>query len=107
MVPLYFGFLVTGRLMMGHQESLPGYETFSNELMAALAVQTDGLSGLWQQTVNLFDLYGVPMLVGCVPWALIGGWISYVWTAAYLRRRQRLAAARRRARGEAEEMFKL
>jgi uncharacterized protein len=107
LVPMYFGFLVTGRILMGHQDSLPGYEIFSNELMAALAVETDGLSGFWQQSVNLFDLYGAPMLIGCVPWALIGGWVSYSWTAAYLRRRQRLAAARRRARGEAEDMFKL
>ncbi len=105
LVPLYFGFLITGRIMMGHAESLPGYASFSNELTAALAVEADGVSGFLQQTENLFDLYGVPMLLGCVPWAVFGGWISYVWTAAYLRRRQRLAAAKRRARGEAEDMF--
>lgn len=105
MVPLYYAFLVTGRVLMGHPDAVPGYQTFSDEMLAALEVEADGLGAIWQQTVNLFDLYGVPMLIGCVPWAIFGGWISYVWTAAYLRRRQRLAAAKRRARGEAEDMF--
>ena len=90
MVPLYFGFLVTGRMMMGHSESLPSYDTFAKELTSSFEVEADGLSGLWQQTVNLFDLFGTPMLVGCIPWALIGGWVGYVWTAKYLRRRRSL-----------------
>ncbi|MBT6093486.1 MAG: DUF2062 domain-containing protein [Rhodospirillaceae bacterium] len=105
LVPLYFAFLITGRIMMGHSESLPGYEDFSNELMAALAVEASGISGFWQQTLNLFDLYGVPMLIGCAPWAVIGGWLGYVWTAAYLRRRQRIAAAKRLQRGAEEDSF--
>lgn len=105
MVPLYYGFLVTGRIMMGHHDALPGYQSFSGELMAALTVEADGLKGIWLQTANLFDLYGVPMLIGCLPWALIGGWVGYIWTAAYLRRRQRRAAANRRSKGQAEDMF--
>ena len=90
MVPLYFGFLVTGRMMMGHSESLPSYETFAKELTSTFEVEADGLSGFWQQTVNLFDLFGTPMLVGCIPWAFISGWIGYVWTARYLRRHNNL-----------------
>ena len=91
MVPLYFGFLVTGRMMMGHSESLPSYDTFAKELTSTFEVEADGLTGFWQQTVNLFDLYGTPMLVGCIPWALIGGWAGYLWTAKYLRRHHSLA----------------
>ena len=90
MVPLYFGFLVTGRMIMGHSESLPSYETFTKELTSTFEVEADGLTGFWQQTVNLFDLFGTPMLVGCIPWALIGGWVGYIWTAKYLRRRRSL-----------------
>ncbi|MEK9752366.1 MAG: DUF2062 domain-containing protein [Rhodospirillaceae bacterium] len=101
--PLYYGFLVTGRIMMGHHDALPGYQTFSVELMKALEVDADGLKGFWEQTVNLFDLYGVPMLIGCIPWALIWGWIGYVWTLKYLRRRQRLAAEKRAGRNPAPE----
>lgn len=90
MVPLYFGFLVTGRMMMGHSESLPTYETFTEELTSTLEVEADGLTGFWHQTVNLFDLFGTPMLIGCVPWAIIGGWVGYIWTVKYLRRRHSL-----------------
>ena len=90
MVPLYFGFLVTGRMIMGHSESLPSYKTFAKELTSTFEVEADGLTGFWQQTVNLFDLFGTPMLVGCIPWALIGGWVGYIWTAKYLRRRRSL-----------------
>ena len=90
MVPLYFGFLVTGRMMMGHSESLPSYQTFARELTSTFEVEVDGLTGFWHRTVNLFDLYGTPMLVGCIPWALMGGWVGYIWTAKYLRRRHSL-----------------
>ena len=95
MVPLYFGFLVTGRMMMGHSESLPSYETFTKELTSTFEVEADGLTGFWQQTVNLFDLYGTPMLVGCIPWAFISGWIGYVWPAKYLRRHNDLKSTER------------
>jgi len=100
-VPLYFGFLVTGRLLMGDFDTVPGYEAFSRELMAALEVKADGMNGFWAQTRNLFELYGLPMLIGCVPWMVIGGWASYSWTDAYLYRRRRRAEEKRRARGEA------
>jgi uncharacterized protein (DUF2062 family) len=98
MVPLYFGFLVTGRVMMGAGDALPGYQTFSDELLKALQVDAEGLNAVWLQTVNLFDLYGVPMLIGCIPWALIGGWGGYVWSLVYLRRRRERAEARRHER---------
>ena len=45
MVPLYFGFLVTGRMMMGHSESLPSYDTFARELTSTFEVEADGLTG--------------------------------------------------------------
>ncbi len=101
--PLYYGFLVTGRLMMGHHDAVPGYQTFSKELSNALSVDAGGLEGFWDQTVNLFELYGVPMLIGCVPWALIWGWIGYKWTLVYLHRRRRRAAEKRALRGTAPE----
>tara|TARA_B100000686_G_scaffold274221_1_gene292182 strand:- start:46 stop:633 length:588 start_codon:yes stop_codon:yes gene_type:complete len=84
MVPLYFGFLITGRFLMGHSESFPNYDTFAIELSSTLKVEADGLSGLWQQTFNLLELYGTPMLIGCLPWALFGGWVGYAWTVKYL-----------------------
>jgi uncharacterized protein (DUF2062 family) len=100
-VPLYFGFLVTGRLLMGDFDAVPGYETFSRELMAALHVKAHGADGFWAQTRNLFELYGLPMLIGCLPWAVLGGWGGYAWTLTFLRRRRRRAEEKRRASGEA------
>ena len=37
--PIYYGFLVTGRLMLGHWDGLPRFETFAGRLDAVL--QTD------------------------------------------------------------------
>ena len=82
------GFTTNPTLM--RQAGIQNYENFAKELTSTLEVEADGLTGFWQQTVNLFDLFGTPMLVGCIPWALIGGWVGYIWTATYLRRRHSL-----------------
>ncbi|MAH85046.1 MAG: hypothetical protein CBB68_12430 [Rhodospirillaceae bacterium TMED8] len=103
-VPLYYAFLVTGRVIMGESNALPGYTTFGEELTAAMNVDSDGISALGQQLSNLFNLYGAPMLVGCLPWAVIGAWGGYIWTNAFLHRRQRILMIKRSAQGQVPDI---
>ncbi|MEC9153550.1 MAG: DUF2062 domain-containing protein [Pseudomonadota bacterium] len=99
MGPIYYAFLVTGRVMLGDADDLTGYEGFALLLSEAMATDADFLQSLWIYTVDLFRIWGIPMFVGSIPWAIITSWLSYRWTIQlvnrFRRRRQDKAAARR------------
>lgn len=102
--PLYYLFLLTGRIFQGRFDDLVGYETFVAKLSAALTVDAGFLEAFWVYTATLFEEFGVPMAIGCVPWALLTAWLGYRWTLRFVQRRQALRTARRDARrGEADK----
>ena len=83
--PIYYGFLVTGRLMLGNGEGMYGFHEFQTDLDSIMAIQPQGYEWLWIYLVKFFELWGVPMFVGCIPWMIIFGWGGYVWSARFLR----------------------
>jgi uncharacterized protein (DUF2062 family) len=81
MIPMYYGFYVTGLYLTGTPGAVIDYRSFS-------------VTGLSLTTV------GVPMLVGCLPYAVLGSFVSYRWALrVVMRRRARLEAKRRQAEG--------
>lgn len=75
-LPMYYAFYVTGLLMTGARGVEIDYDTFS-------------ITGLTITTV------GVPMFVGCVPYAAAGSVLSYLWAMRMIRRRQARLARKR------------
>ncbi len=106
--PLYYVFFVTGQVLLGRWDDLAGYDTFAAKLAAALPTDASWFDAIWVYTVNLFQTFGEPMFMGCIPWAVAGSWIAYKWSLRLVtrvqslrsrgahRRRQRRAAAGRR-----------
>ena len=76
MLPMYYTFYVTGLILTGRSGVEVDYRSFS-------------VTGLTLANV------GVPMLVGCVPYAIGGSLLSYWWAMGVVRRRQ-LRLARKR-----------
>ncbi len=95
--PFYYLFLVTGRLLLGRWDRIRDYGTFSERLSTSLGVEASWLETLWIYTYNLFAKFGVPMFVGSLPWALLGGWLGYVWTLGLIRRMRARRARDKRA----------
>ena len=107
--PLYYVFFVTGQVLLGRWDDLAGYDTFAAKLAAALPADASWFDAIWVYTVNLFQTFGEPMFMGCIPWAVAGGWIAYKWSLRLVtrfqslrdrgarRRQQRAAAGRREA----------
>lgn len=94
----YYVFLITGRLMMGDSPYL-GFDAFRAHIEGILAQDASFLESLWLYTVEIFRRWGVPMFIGSIPYAVLGGWGGYVLTlkfTAKLRQRQRLQTLRRR-----------
>lgn len=100
--PIYYVFLVTGRLMLGAEGGLTGYDEFAAMLQKSLDTDAGIVESLWIYTVNLFRIWGVPMFVGSIPWAILASWLSYRWSLRlvnrFRRRRQEKATARRAMR---------
>lgn len=102
MLPTYYVFYVTGQLMLGHFGDLSGYHHFLR--LWEHHVGSEEQSGTFDWLVYFEQLivgWGLPLLIGCLPWATIGGWLGYFWTLRYVRRhraaRHRRHMARRRA----------
>lgn len=103
MLPSYYLFYVTGQLMLGRWDDMAGYKSFLalwDGAMGTVPADGDMLATAGHYGDILLG-WGLAMVVGCIPWAVVVGWLGYVWTLRFLRRHhaQRLerAIARRAA----------
>ena len=88
MLPMFYGFYLTGLWLMGASDRARGYEAFGDLFGAAEA-------GWFTGVIATAGSVGVPLLIGCVPYAAAGAALSYRWALALVtRRRQRLARRR-------------
>lgn len=85
--PVYYGFYVTGKVMMGEFAERTTYAKFYNLLKTVLA--EDGMvEALKAMFAVLVKDWGFAMMIGSIPWVIIGGWGAYRWTLWYMRRRR-------------------
>ena len=90
MWPIYYVFYVTGKLMMGDFD----IHAFGVFIEAGRQAFSDNVS-FWEITkaVGVFlkllmKDWGVAMALGCIPWSIVCGWISYHLTKKWLLRHQ-------------------
>lgn len=91
MGPVYYVFYVTGKLMMGDWESISAFASFSKIMHASFAGVGSFLEipkALAVFGKVLLQEWGVAMSLGCIPWSILSGWISYRLTMAWLLKRQ-------------------
>ena len=98
MIPIYYIFYVTGQMMMGHWNSISGYshlqtilhETFMSDL------------GFVEEWLLFFKLlledWGLAMVIGCIPWMIIGYWLGNKLTLQLLKDYNLLREKRRLAK---------
>ena len=78
--PIYFLFLITGRIMLGSGSDLSGYGKFTARLEETLASDARFFEMFWVYTFDLFEIWGLPMFLGSVPWAILSAVLGYWWT---------------------------
>ncbi len=83
--PIYYLLLVTGRLMMGYWDGLGGYQQFRDQLASLLQIDAAWYEAIWLYVWRIFQLWGVPMFVGSIPWATASGWLGYRWSLQLIR----------------------
>lgn len=88
MGPIYYGFLLTGQVMLGRFDELGsiGFDQFTHQLTAVVEADTGFIEALWVGTVALFKIWGIPLFLGSVPWAIGTAWLGYVWSKRFVER---------------------
>jgi uncharacterized protein len=87
MIPMFYGFYVTGAWLFGDGATTPGY--------AAFAARWDATAhfGWPERVMTIATAIGAPVLVGSIPYAVAGSLLSYRWAmTAICARRRRLRA---------------
>jgi len=83
MLPIYYIFYVTGQLILGHWDDISGYAQLQGILHDTFMTNLS-FSEQWLLFFKLLlQDWGIAMVIGCVPWALAGIWISYVLTMQF------------------------
>ncbi len=85
MVPVYYVFYVTGKLMMGDWTHITGWNSIKD--IVETTFFTD--YSIWESFVlfskMLLKDWGLAMALGCIPWSILSGWGSYRWSLKFLR----------------------
>lgn len=86
--PIYYTFYITGQLMRGQWHDVAGFQSFMTTWDELFLVE----GGFWEQIVALtsllFESLGISMAIGCLPWAVVMGWLSYKMALSFAVRRQ-------------------
>jgi uncharacterized protein (DUF2062 family) len=80
LAPVYYLFLITGRVMQGGSGGHSGYDAFTEQLNRTLDSQTGFIESLWIYIVDLFEIWGLPMFLGSIPWAIMSAGLGYWWS---------------------------
>ena len=86
--PIYYAFLITGEGMLGRWGETGGYAIFQQRLVKLLQTDVTFLESLLIYVVGIFEAWGMPMMIGCVPWAIGGAFLGYWWSLRLIHRFQ-------------------
>lgn len=101
LVPVYYVFYVTGRVMLWRWDALPGFSTFATQMRAMTQIEASWLEAFWITLVRMFETWGEPMFIGSLPYAIGLGWLSYRWSLRLIRRLRARRDSRRARRRSA------
>ena len=82
MIPMYYAFYVTGLWLLGQGGESEGYAAFASVWDASSNVPW------FERLASLGRAIGVPTALGCIPYAVVGGLVSYHWALRVVRRRR-------------------
>jgi uncharacterized protein (DUF2062 family) len=96
-IPCFYVFFITGQLLLKGSNDLSGYDEFSRQW--SNMIPQDSNLGYFEKLLTemsiVFDVWGVPLLIGCLPWALLGSVSGYYLSLAFVRRHREARAQRR------------
>jgi len=90
LVPTYYGFYLTGQLLLGRWSDLSGYDAFGRLLDRFVLGEGPPLDRAAQAITLIAQDWGLALVLGCLPWMAVLSWLGYRWTFRLMTvRRQR------------------
>lgn len=103
-IPAYYLFWLTGQVFLGRFDDLTGYDSFKSIFDAWNASGTSYQDAVSYGVNEFFWKWAVPLSIGCVPWAVLSGWLSYRLSLQFVTRYRHQRALRMASRqGEAPQ----
>ncbi len=98
MWPIYYVFYITGRVLSGTHDEIPGYENFIQHWRGAFSSGEGFFETLLVQVKVIVEEKGLPLAIGSIPYAILSAWLGYYFSLKYVIRRRaaKNRAARRR-----------
>ena len=75
--------------MAGRWDDIGGFAVFDEKLGHATDVAAPLWQSAWLQTLALFEAFGIPMLLGSIPWSIGSAIAAYFWSRNFVLRAQR------------------
>ena len=96
-IPCFYLFFVTGQLFLGRTDDLSGYMEFSRqwENLISQNKEMGFFSKLWADMSIAGRVWGIPLVLGCLPWSIIGGFLSYYLSLSFILRHRLLKQRRK------------
>ena len=103
-IPCFYLFFITGQIILKGFEDLSGYEEFSRQwdAMVRQGSEMSYFESLWTEMSIAAEVWGVPLLIGCLPWSVFGGLSGYYLSLRFIRRHR---AAKQRGRLRRKKAF--
>ena len=97
LIPAYYVFFLTGQIMLGRWTDLSGYDSFQTFWRRAMGEGGDPTSlAAWETYFSVIvEGWGLAILVGSVPFAVIGYIVGYHWTLHLVKRWRRIRLEKR------------
>lgn len=84
--PLYYVFIQTGQFMTGSWKQIQSFETYLPQFEKTSYTDFSWIEIMSTKAVGLFAQFGVPLFVGCLPWAICIGVFGYFVSLYFIRR---------------------
>ncbi len=96
-LPLYFGFYVTGKILLGDPGGILGFADFRALWAPLAAADLDWQQRLYRLAASFFGEWGFTLWLGALPWAFAAATLGYLATFKILRHRRNLHLKRAKA----------
>lgn len=88
--PLFYVFIQTGKFMLGRWEHIQSFESYLPEFEQTSHTDTSWIEVMSTHAVDFLTQFGVPLFIGCLPWAIGISVFGYFVTLHLIRRHRAL-----------------